>query len=424
VVVLGANGTMGYGSGSLFTNAVSRVTFMARTKEKADQGLAAAIRMVRSPTVADRVQTAGYDDLERVLADADLIFEAVTENLELKREFFERIDRARRPDSIIATVTSGLSINQLTEGRSDSFRRHFLGLHFFNQTNVIVGTELIPGKDTDPRIVEFIEEFSRKKLGRVMIRTADRPGFAGNRVGFKVLNEVAQLAEEHGPLLMDRIVGPYTGRALAPLATIDLVGWDIHRAIVDNIYANAPDEAHATLKLPEYMARLMKTGTLGNKSGRGFFRFESKKLFCLDAKTGNYLPASDVKLPKLPYIEEICALHRVGRYEEAMQAFVAAPGDEAALARKVVAGYISYAFNRVGEVTDSITGIDLIMGFGFNWAPPSVLVDTIGLEPTISMIKTAGLPLPKILAEASRSGGRSKFFTHATANIGRYFVAG
>src|SRR5689334_10298394 len=120
VVILGANGTMGFGSGALFTTAVPRVTFLARTKEKADQGLAGAIKMVRSPTVGDRVRTGSYDDLERVLADADLIFEAVTEDLALKREYFERIDRARRPDSIVGTVTSGLSINQLAEGRSDS----------------------------------------------------------------------------------------------------------------------------------------------------------------------------------------------------------------------------------------------------------------------------------------------------------------
>ncbi len=424
VVVLGANGTMGYGSGALFTTAVSRVTFLARTKEKADQGLASAIKMVRSPTVGDRVQTGSYDDLERVLADADLIFEAVTEDLALKQEYFERIDRARRPDSIVATVTSGLSINQLAEGRSESFKKHFLGLHFFNPANVIVGTELIPNQHTDPKLVDFIEDYCRRKLGRVIIRTEDRPGFAGNRVGFKVLNEVAQLAEEHGPLLMDRVVGPYTGRALTPLATIDLVGWDIHRAIVDNIYAHAQDEAHATLKLPAYMERLMKTGTLGTKSGKGFFRREGKVQHVLDPKTGNYMPASDVRLPKLPYIEDIARLHRVGRYEEAMQIFADAPGDEAALARKVIAGYISYSFHRVGEVVDSITAIDLIMGFGFNWAPPSVLVDTLGIQRTVSMIKNAGLPLPKLLAEAQRSGSTQKFFTHASGNIGRYFVAG
>jgi 3-hydroxyacyl-CoA dehydrogenase len=424
VVVLGANGTMGYGSGALFTSAVRKVTFLARTKEKAEQGLAAAIKSVRSPTVAEHVQTGSYDDLERAIADADLIFEAVTEQLELKREFFARIDKARRKDSIVATVTSGLSINQLADGRSDSFRRHFLGLHFFNPPNVIVGTELVPGRDTDPAVVEFIDRFAQKKLGRVIIRTADTPGFAGNRVGFKVLNEVAQLAEEHGPLLVDRLVGPYTGRALAPLATVDLVGWDIHRAIVDNIYDNAPDEAHATLHMPAYMQELLEAGTLGNKSGAGFFKRVDKKPFVLDPKTRNYLPASDVKLPDLSFIDEIALLHHIGRYEEAMAAFVSAPGDEAALARKVIAGYVSYAFHRVGEVTDSITGVDLIMGFGFNWAPPSVLVDVIGVRPMIGMIEKAGLPVPKQLREAAASAKPQKFFRHPTANIGKFFVAG
>ena len=138
---------------------------------------------------------------------------------------FDRVEKVRRDDSIVATVTSGLSINDLAEGRSDSFRKHFLGLHLFNPPNVIVGTELIAGRDTDPQVVDFVEAFARVRLGREVIRTNDSPAFAGNRVGFKVLNEVAQLAEQLGSALVDRIIGPYTGRALTPLATIDLVGW-------------------------------------------------------------------------------------------------------------------------------------------------------------------------------------------------------
>ena len=143
-------------------------------------------------------------------------------------------------------MTSGLSINALAEGRSESFRRNFLGLHFFNPPNVIVGTELDRrARDTDPELVDFVEAFARDDSSAARsCAPRTRPRFAGNRVGFKVLNEAAQLAEEHGPLLVDRIVGPYTGRALTPLATIDLVGWDIHRAIVDNIYKNTHDEAH------------------------------------------------------------------------------------------------------------------------------------------------------------------------------------
>src|SRR5580658_10181089 len=291
VVVLGANGAMGFGSGALFTSAGPRVTFLARARDKAEQGLKAAVQSVRSSTVADRVETGDYDrDFDDAVSKADIVFEALTEDFDLKRKMFERVDRLRRPDSIVATVTSGLSINALAEGRSESFRKHFLGLHFFNPPNVIVGTELIAGRETDPRLVEFIDAYAQKMLGRVMIRTADTPGFAGNRVGFKVLNEAAQLAEEHGPVLVERIIGPYTGRALAPLPTIDLVGWDIHRAIVDNIHAKAMDEAHATLAMPSYMVRLLEKGVMGAKSGGGFFKTENKAKLVLDPKTGAYRP--------------------------------------------------------------------------------------------------------------------------------------
>ena len=159
---------------------------------------------------------------------------------------------------------------------------------FFNSGQSCCGIERIYVHQS--LLADFIEAFSKVRLGREMIRTADTPAFAGNRVGFKVLNEAAQLAEEHGPLLVDRLVGPYTGRALTPLATIDLVGWDIHRAIVDNVYENSDDEAHATLKLPDYMAKLMGQGVLGNKSGGGFFRRDGKTRQVLDPATGDPYP--------------------------------------------------------------------------------------------------------------------------------------
>ena len=424
VVVLGANGTMGYGSAALFTTAVPEVTFLARTKAKAEEGLAAAIKQVRSPTVANHAKTGDYDnDLASACADADLIFEALTEDFDLKKNIFDKIEAARRSDSIVATVTSGLSINSLCEGRSDSFRKNFLGLHFFNPPNVIVGTELIAGNDTDPAVVDFVDAFAQLRLGREMVRTFDTPAFAGNRVGFKVMNEVAQLAGEIGVLLADTLVGPYTGRAMTPLSTVDLVGWDIHRAIVDNVYALTNDESHETNKLPDYMAKLMDKGVLGNKSGAGFYKKDGKTRLVLDPASGNYTPVSEVKLPDLGYISEVAALHRDGRYKEGMQVFLRAEGEYAKRARGVIAGYVAYAFQRVGEVTESIDGIDRIMGMGFNAAPPSVLVDTIGVRGIVDMIGEAGLDVPKALAAAAKTGKPERFFNHTRINIGRFFVA-
>ena len=424
VVILGANGTMGYGAAALFTQAVPEVIFLARTKAKAEEGLGEAIRQVRSPTVASRAKVGDYEhDFGAAVAGADLIFEALTEDFAIKKAMFDRVEEARRDDSIVATVTSGLSINALCENRGDSFRRNFLGLHFFNPPNVIVGTELIAGRDTDPEVADYIEAFTRALLGREIVRTHDTPAFAGNRVGFKVLNEAAQLAEQIGPLLVDRIVGPYTGRALTPLATIDLVGWDIHRAIVDNVYDNTNDEAHETLKLPAYMDKLMEKGVLGNKTGRGFFWKEGKVRHVLEPVSGNYCPESEIKLPPLDYIADVAHLYSQARYAEGIQVFLEAEGDEAALARRVIAGYLSYAFLRVGEVTDTITGIDRIMGAGFNWAPPSVLVDTMGAASAVRLIEEAGLTVPKALESAARTGEPKRFFGDRQVNTGKFFVA-
>jgi len=423
VVVLGANGTMGYGSAALFTQAVPRVTFLARTTAKAEEGLAAAIKQVRSPTVASAAECGSYDDdLVAALGSADIIFEALTEDMEIKREIFDRVEQHRRDDSIVATVTSGLSINSLCAGRNESFRRNFLGLHFFNPPNVIVGTELVAGSDTDAGVVDFVEAFSRFFLGREMIRTYDTPAFAGNRVGFKVLNEAAQLVEQLGPVLVDKVIGPYTGRALTPLATIDLVGWDVHRAIVDNVYQQCDDEAHATNELPAFMAKLMDKGVLGDKSGGGFFKRDGKTRLALDVASGDYKPVSEIALPELGYIDEVGRFYAEGRYEQGMQVFLASDDEYARIAKKVIGGYLSYAFHRVGEVSDGIDEIDRIIAMGFNWAPPSLLVDVMTPAGAIGMIEGAGLPVPRALIDVRDAG--KKLFSHRHINAGKFFVAG
>ena len=140
--------------------------------------------------------------------------------------------------------------------------------------------------------------------------------------------------------------------------------------------------------------------------------------------SGDYKPEAEFTLPDLSYIDDVSKLHNEGRYTEALQIFLAAEGPEADVARRVIAGYVSYAFHRVGEVTESLDGIDRIMGMGFNWAPPGVLVDTMGAKATVELIERAGLPVPELLAEAARTGEPRRFFEHPHINVGRFFVAG
>jgi 3-hydroxyacyl-CoA dehydrogenase len=423
VVVLGANGAMGSGSGAVFAAAGIPTVFLARTKEKAEAGRARAESMVKSSAISKFITTGTYDaDLEKAVAAADLIFEDVAEDLETKRTFFARVDKVRKPDSIVATVSSGLSIAAMCAGQSDTFRKSFLGIHFFNPPTMIVGCELIPHAGTDPTITAFVRELLAGPLGREVIETSDTPAFAGNRVGFKVLNEVAQLAEEHGVAFMDQLVGPHSGRAMPPLVTVDFVGWDVHKAIVDNLHANTNDEARAAFKLPAYMQKGIDAGRLGNKTKGGFFKKDKdKSVHVLDPKTGDYRPHAEVTKPLPAFVEQMKVSIRIGRYHRAMDVFCTAEGKEANLLRQVVLGYISYGLNRVGEVVKQARDVDRIMGFGFNWAPPSVLADAIGARRTIQLLEQAKLAVPRVLVEAAEKN--IHLFNEPEVDRGRFFFA-
>jgi 3-hydroxyacyl-CoA dehydrogenase len=421
VVILGANGTMGAGAGEVFAGARFRVVMLAREHDKAEAGLKAAQGAARAEAVAEQMEIGTYDnDLARTVAEADLIFESLAEDLALKRHYLELVDRHRRDDAIVATGSSGLSIAEMARGRSDSFRKHFLGIHFFNPPNVIVGTEVIPGRDTEPAIVKSTVEMLGSRLGRKVIVTKDRPAFVGNRVGFKVLNEVAQLAGEHGVAYIDYLIGPHTGRAMAPLATVDLVGWDVHRAIVDNVHENCEDEAHAFFELPAFMARGIREGRLGDKTPEqgGFYRREGTETLALDPKTGSHGPLR--KPAPIEFVEKMKSLNRVGKYAEAMAALREAKGPDADLCRRVVLGYLSYGLNRVGEVAQTARDVDTIMSYGFNWAPPSALVDLLGARATIKMLSDLKLGVPACLEQAASDG--AKMFHGGVLDYGRTLV--
>jgi 3-hydroxyacyl-CoA dehydrogenase len=427
IVVLGANGAMGSGSGAVFASAGIPTVFLARTLEKAEAGRTRAEQLAKGKVPAKSIHIGTYDaDLTQVVADADLIFEAVAEQLETKREIFALIDKVKAPGAIVATVSSGLSIAQMCEGRSAEFKKHFLGVHLFNPPTVITGTEIIPHADTDRSVVELMRQVLEATFGRVVIECADTPAFAGNRIGFKLLNEVAQLAQEHGVAYMDQLVGTHTGRALPPLATIDLVGWDVHKAIVDNLHANTRDEAHAAFELPMYMQRGIERGHLGRKTKDkgGFFRMEGKgdtaKHFVLDTVTGDYRPLDEVKPPIPSFIERMKAAIKSGSHPEAFDVLCRAEGKDAMLLRRVMLGYISYALGRVGEVVQHARDVDRIMGFGFNWAPPSVLVDAIGAPRTIELLEKAQLPVPPVVAAAARANER---LCDQTIEPARFFAA-
>jgi 3-hydroxyacyl-CoA dehydrogenase len=413
---------MGSGAAAMFAGGGCRVTMLARDLAKARDGLADAQSVARAEALAERVTLGTYDkDMDRAVGEAALIMETLAEDLPLKREFFERVDRCRRPESVVATCSSGLSIAEMARGCSDSFRRNFIGIHLFNPPHMIVGTEVVPHSETDPRVAAKVAKVLRKRFGRKVILARDRPAFVGNRVGFKVLNEAAQLAAEHGVAFIDYLIGPQTGRAMAPLATIDLVGWDVHKAIVDNICASCEDdEAHSCFKLPPYMEKGIDEGHLGDKTPErgGFYRRDGKAVEVLHPGAGRYEP---FKAPaRIDFVERMKSLNRVGKYRDALATLAEASGWEADLARQVVLGYVSYALNRIGEVAESAADVDTIMSFGFNWAPPTVIVDLLGARRAIQMFERYSLKLPPAVEHAASNG--AKMFQGGILDYGRTFV--
>ncbi|HEX7700823.1 MAG TPA: 3-hydroxyacyl-CoA dehydrogenase family protein [Kofleriaceae bacterium] len=397
VVVLGGNGVMGAGAGALFAGVGLPTVLLARTIEKAESGKARAEKLAKRELP---ITCGTYDDLAQSLRDADFVLESVAEDLETKRNLFAAVDRAPN-HAIVATVSSGLSIAAMCEGRSPEFRSHFLGVHLFNPPTAITGCELIAHRETASDVIETVRELLIA-CGRQVVECADTPGFAGNRVGFRLLNQVAQLAEQHGVVFMDSLLGTHTGRALPPLATIDLVGWDVHKAIVDHLYAQTGDAAFA---LPAYVQRGIDRGHLGRKTRDkgGFYRVDAdKRQFVLDPASGDYRPRADVAPPS-KLVEQMQAAAKTGDYASGLEILCTAEGLEAEILRQVLLGYISYGLGLVGEVVAAPRDIDRIMGYGFNWAPPSVLVDAIGAARTIALLDKAGLPVPPSIVAAARA---------------------
>jgi 3-hydroxyacyl-CoA dehydrogenase len=429
VVILGANGAMGAGAAAMFAGGGCDVTLVARDLGKVEGAMAQVQGIAKSEKIVDSMSAMTYaDGMENVLAGADLIFEAVAEDFDLKRNILAEVDAARPENALVATVSSGLSIKAMAEGLSEGFRRNFAGVHLFNPPHMMAGTELIPHPEMPAEKVAALREIMTDRFGRQMITCADMPAFAGNRIGFKVLNEVAQLAEQHGVQKMDLLVGPYTGRAMAPLATIDLVGWDVHLAIVDNVYESVKDEAIESFKAPAYLTRLAEHGHLGDKTPLlgGFYRRVNADgkttVEALNPATGKYAPID--RSMTIPFVEEIKDLHHRGRYREGMARFMAAEGPEADIARRVILGYISYAFNRAGkgEVVQHYSEADRIMTAGFNWAPPSGLVDLIGVEQVIKGLEQYNLPVPALLKAAQRGEVKGPLFNLPFVAAGRYFA--
>ncbi|MHC5137744.1 MAG: 3-hydroxyacyl-CoA dehydrogenase family protein [Planctomycetota bacterium] len=367
VLVLGASGTLGSLAGGLLAQNGLKVWFLSRTLAGSQKGLARAQKQARSEVIAANITCGDYDTLlAEACGQADWILECVAEDLQIKQTLYEQVDHYRRPDSVVSSVTSSLVLEDLPQGRSESFQSNFLSTHFYNPPARMTACEVSGTSKTNPDIVAFMAEFCQTKLRRAVIGVKPTAGFAGNRLAFLLFARITELAIEHGVEMMDYLIGPYTGRLMPPLATLDLVGLDIHKAIIHSLQDHTTGALHDRIVLPGYVEKMIAAGHLGNKTG---------------GKGGFY---KKLESGKFTYFE-----------------ILAAKGAEANIVHEIQATYIAYAYMLIGEVTEEnqgITGIDRVMETGFHWASPSLLVHMLGgKEQAIQLIESQDLPVPDAL---------------------------
>lgn len=387
VTVLGANGTMGSNISAIFAAfGGAHVYMISRTKEKSEKAIEKAVRSVRADSIKERLIPADYGGLEECIGNSDLIFEACAEEWDVK-ESVHRMTADIIGDStekIICSGTSGLSITKIAECYGGNCRRNVMGMHMFNPPYTMSLCEMIPSAYTDRAVFEDVKTYCSRTLYRTVVEVRDSPAFLGNRIGFQFINQALRLAEKYryngGVDYIDAIFGPFTGRAMPPLATSDFVGLDVHKAIVDNICINTSDALNETFQMPAFAEKLIEEGNLGKKVGCGLYKtvmHESgaKIRRVYDIESGVY---RDVMKYTFPFAEQMVSYLKDGNYESAFAVLKNNRSVEAELCCSSLLTYVLYALAVSAEIAGSAHSADDVMAAGFNWCPPLAMIKALG----------------------------------------------
>jgi 3-hydroxyacyl-CoA dehydrogenase len=415
VAVLGA-GTMGAAIAAHTANAGLAVDLLDLDRDSVQGGfermLAARPAALASPRLAERIRLGTFEEDFDRLADADWVVEAIVERLEPKQELLSRVEKTVGPAAVVSSNTSGLPLASLAEGRSEDFRRRFLGTHFFNPPRYLKLVELIPTADTDPEVLEGMRAFLERVLGKGAVVAKDTPNFIANRLGsFAGMHDV-RYALEHGYSIeeVDALTGPLVGRPkTATFRLFDQVGLDIMVAVAGNLHELAPeDESRDVLPPPEPLTRMLEAGRLGNKSGGGFYRRgrrDGQTVFdVLDLDTLEYRPAASPDLPivaaardhddlgaRLRYLLDKAEEDRGARY-----------------LRDTLLPSLAYAARRVPEIADSLVEVDHAVEWGFGYQlGPFRAWDAIGVAEGAARMEALGIDVPGWVGEMLAAGHQS-----------------
>ncbi|HVR40555.1 MAG TPA: 3-hydroxyacyl-CoA dehydrogenase/enoyl-CoA hydratase family protein, partial [Thermoanaerobaculia bacterium] len=350
------------------------------------------------------------------IAEGDWIIEAIYENIDAKRDLIARIERLRKPDSIVSSNTSGIPIAQIAASASADFKKHFIGTHFFNPPRYMKLLEVIPTPDTAPEITQFVRDFAEQRLGKGVVFCKDTPNFIANRLASVGGATLVDYVLEHGYTIeeADAIAGPLIGRPkTAAFRLQDLVGLDVSSAVASNLYGLIEgDETREVLRSPgvESLRKAqMEKGRLGDKTSQGFYKKGGKQILSLDLVTGEYRDRIEPAIPSLAEASKIRNLADRVR-------FVLQQDDKAgALARHIVYNALGYASRRVPEISDDLASIDNAVRWGFSHdLGPFELWDAIGVRATVDAMEKHGVAVGAWV-HAMLAAGNETFYRDGAA---------
>jgi len=380
-----------------FANAGVPSLLLDVTPEAAAQGLQRARALKPDPFFTPDtwklIATAGFDEGLGRVNEADWILEAVVERLDIKRALLEKVDAARRPGSIVSSNTSGIPIAALAEGRSDDFRRHWLGTHFFNPPRYLRLLEIIPTADTQQPVIDIVTQFADHRLGKGVVLAKDSPNFIGNHIAlYGVTLLLAKVAAgEYTIEEIDAITGPAIGRpASATFRTLDLAGVDILTHVIENLQERLDDPyAKKVFVLPEFVKRMVERGLTGEKAGQGFYKrvknaAGESEILTLDTNTLEYRPRQS---PTLGSIEAGKSIAEVG---ERIRTLFNARDKAGQLLRETLAPALVYTARVTPAIAHSPDDVDRVMRWGFGWElGPFEIADAIGIQQVLDAARTS-----------------------------------
>ncbi len=366
------------------------------------------------------------DDLEKI-RDCDLVIEAVVENLDIKNKLFTEVEKHRKPDAVIASNTSGIPIDSIAAPFSDDFKKHFLGVHFFNPPRYMKLVEVIPGKATSGEIACSISGFLDRRLGKGVVPAKDRPNFIANRVGtFGMMATVHEMiAMGFTPTEIDQITGKAIGHASsATFRTSDLVGLDVLVHVNKNLYPAVPvDEDRDVFKVPAVIDQMLEKKLLGDKSKGGFFKkstdAEGKRAILeLDLNTFEYKPQEKNKFPSLEAAKGIDDLPK------RIKTLVWGEDNVGEFLWKTTSRISRYAANRIPEIADTIVEIDNALKWGFGWEIGVFEAwDAIGVRESVERMRREGQAVPENV-EKMLAAGAEAFYKNENGHKFYYDLVG